>query len=202
MAFTRKFLESAGLTEAQVSAVMEEHVSVTDALKKERDGYKEQAESIPDLKRQIDGYKNGEDWEKKYKETLKAFDDFKKDQSAKETANKIRSEYRKLLIGEKISEEWADKIVKLEDFSGMKLDNAGNLEGVDDLKAKIQKEYAGYITNTETKGAKVDKPPKTESKAMTREDIYKRDEHGRYVLSTEERQKAIAEHLDLFGKGV
>ena len=102
MAFTRKFLESAGLTEAQVSAVMEEHVSVTDALKKERDGYKEQAESIPDLKKQIDGYKNGEDWEKKYKETLKAFDDFKKDQSAKETANKIRSEYRKLLIGENL----------------------------------------------------------------------------------------------------
>ena len=84
----------------------------------------------------------------------------------------------------------------------MKLDNAGNLEGVDDLKAKIQKEYAGYITTTETKGAKVDKPPQTGGKTITREDIYKRDEHGRYVLSTEERQKAIAENLNLFGKGV
>ena len=71
MAFTRKFLESAGLTDAQVSAVMEEHVSVVDALKKDRDEYKEQAGQIPDLQKQIEGMKSGEDWKKKYEEAKK-----------------------------------------------------------------------------------------------------------------------------------
>lgn len=32
-----------------------------------------------------------------------------------------------------------------------------------------------------------------ENQHLTREDIYKKDEKGRYVLSTAERQKAIAE---------
>lgn len=36
------------------------------------------------------------------------------------------------------------------------------------------------------------------AKPMTKEDIFKRDEKGRYVLSTAERQKAIAEHHELF----
>ena len=194
MAFTRKFLESAGLTDAQVSAVMEEHVSVTDALKKDRDGYKEQAEKVPELQKQIDGLKGGEDWKKKYEEAQKAFEDFKKDQTAKETATKIRAEYRKLLIDEKISEEWADKIVKLEDFSGMKLDAEGKLSGIDDLKAKIQKEYGDYMTTTTVKGAKVETPPSGKN-TMTREEIMA-------IKDTSARQKAIAENLNLFGKGV
>jgi len=35
-------------------------------------------------------------------------------------------------------------------------------------------------------------------KPMTKEDIFKRDEKGRYILSTAERQKAITEHHELF----
>ena len=194
MAFTRNFLKSTGLTEEQVSAVMEEHVSFVDALKKDRDSYKEQAGTIPELQKQIEGFKGGEDWQKKYNELKKEFDDFKKDQTAKETANQIRAEYRKLLIDEKISEEWADKIVKLEDFSGMKLDADGKLSGIDDLRAKIQKEYGDYRTTTTVKGAKVETPPAGKN-TMTREEIMA-------IKDTSARQKAIAENLNLFGKGV
>ena len=33
---------------------------------------------------------------------------------------------------------------------------------------------------------------------MTKEDIYKKDEKGRYILSTAERQKAIRENPEAF----
>ena len=101
MAFSRAFLKTTGLTDEQISAVMEEHVAVTDALKKDRDTYKEQAATIPDLQKQIEGFNGGEDWKSKYDDVKKAFEDFKKDQTAKETANKIKAQYRKLLIEEK-----------------------------------------------------------------------------------------------------
>lgn len=37
-------------------------------------------------------------------------------------------------------------------------------------------------------------------KPMTREDIFKKDDKGRYVLDAAERQKAIAANLDQFTK--
>jgi len=194
MAFTRNFLKSTGLTDEQVSAVMEEHVAVTDALKKDRDEFKEKAAQIPELQKQIDGMKDGEDWKSKYDDVKKAFEDFKKDQTAKETAAKIKSQYRKLLIDEQIKEEWADKILKLEDFSGMMLDAEGNLKDADGLRSKIQKEYGDYKTTTTVKGAKVENPPAGKN-TMTRAEIMA-------IKDTSARQKAIAENLNLFGKGV
>lgn len=194
MAFTRNFLKSTGLSDEQISAVMEEHVAVTDALKKDRDTYKEQAATIPDLQKQIDGFKGGEDWKSKYEDAKKAFDEFKREQTAKETANKIKAQYRKLLIDEQIGEEWADRILKLEDFSGMELDAEGNLKDVEGLKAKISKEYGDYKTTTKITGAKVENPPAGKN-TMTKAEIMA-------IKDTSARQKAIAEHLDLFGKGV
>lgn len=194
MAFTRNFLKSTGLSDEQISAVMEEHVAVTDALKKDRDTYKEQAAQVPDLQKQIEGLKGGEDWKSKYDDVKKAFEDFKKDQTAKETANKIKAQYRKLLIDEQIGEEWADRILKLEDFSGMELDADGNLKDVEGLKAKIGKEYGDYKTTTKITGAKVENPPAGKN-TMTKAEIMA-------IKDTSARQKAIAEHLDLFGKGV
>lgn len=195
MAFTRNFLKSTGLTEEQVSAVMEEHINIVDALKKDRDSYKEQAGQIPELQKEIDGLKDGEDWQKKFNDLKKEYDDFKKSEAAKETAAQIRAEYRKLLISEKISEEWADKIVKLEDFKGMKLDADGKLADIDGLKEKIQKEYGDYRTTTTVKGAKVETPPVSGKNTMTKDEIMA-------IKDTSARQKAIAENLNLFGKGV
>lgn len=177
--------------EEKEQAIMDGHIAVTDGIKDDRDKWKEQAEKVPDLQKQIDSFNGGEDWKKKYEDEHKAFEDFKKSETAKATENKIRSAYKKLLMDEKISEEWADKICRLEDFSKMKLDAEGNLADLDSIRSRVQKEYGGYILTTSTKGAVVETPPKTSGKTMTREEILA-------IKDTSARQKAIAENIGLF----
>ena len=192
MAFTRNFLKSTGLSDDQITAVIEEHTAVTDALKKERDGYKEQAEKAADLQKQLDDLANGEDFKKKYEDEHTAFEDFKAKTASDAEAANVRSAYRKLLAGEGISEKRLDAILKVTDFSGMKLDKDENLEKADELKKAINSEWGEFKTTVTERGATVEKPPQTGKSKMSKEEIYA-------IKDTAQRQKAIAENHELFG---
>lgn len=192
MSFTRSFLRATGLSDEQISAVMEEHTSVTDALKKQRDDYKAEADKAADLQKQLDGIKGGEDFKQKYEDEHKAFEDFKKKTADDAEAAKVKAAYRKLLIDEKIGEKRVDSIMKVTDFSGMKLDKDGNLENVENLRKTIGDEWSEFKTTVTEKGAIVDKPPQISKGRMTKEEIYA-------IKDTAQRQQAIAENHDLFG---
>ena len=194
MAFTRNFLKSTGLTDDQITAVMEEHVAVVDGLKADRDGYKEQAGKADELQKELDALKNGEDFKQKYEDEHKAFEDFKQKTAADAEAAKVRSAYRKLLAGEGISEKRLDSIMKVTDLSKVKLDKDGNLEKVEELRNAINEEWGEFKTTVTERGATVDKPPQTGKPVRTREEILA-------IKDTGERQRAIAENLNLFGKG-
>lgn len=191
MAFTRNFLKSTGLTDDQITAVIEEHTAVTDALKKERDGYKEQADKAADLQKQLDDLAS-EDYKTKFENEHKAFEDFKKQTEHEAQAAQIRTAYRKLLAGEGISEKRLDSILKITDLSKLKLDKDGNLEGVAELKKAINDEWGEFKTKVTEKGAVVEKPLQTGKATKTKEEIYA-------IKDPAERQKAIAENHELFG---
>lgn len=192
MAFTRNFLKSTGLTDDQITAVIEEHTAVTDALKKERDGYKEQADKANNLQKQLDDIANGEDFKKKYEDEHKAFEDFKKQTESEAQTAKVRSAYRKLLAEEGISEKRLDSILKVTDLSKMKLDKDGNLEKADELKKAINDEWGEFKTTVTERGAKVETPLQTGKATKTKEEIFA-------IKDTAARQKAIAENHELFG---
>lgn len=194
MAFSRSFLKSSGLTDEQIAAVMEEHVTVTDALKKERDGYKETAEKLPQVQKELDEIKGGEDWKKKFEDEHKAFENFKTKTAQDAEAAEVRVAVKKLLSEEGYSDKWADRIMKGLDMSGMKRDKEGNLIDADKLKESVNKEWSEVKTTVTVKGADVEKPPHTGNGKMTKEEILK-------IEDTSERQKAIANNLELFGKG-
>ena len=192
MGYTRSFLKSIGLNDEQIEAAMEEHTAVTDALKKQRDSYKEQAEKASELQKKLEEVENGEDFKAKWEKEHQDFEDFKKKTESDATAAKIRSEYRKLLAESGISEKRLDSILKVTDISKMKLDKDGNLEGIDDLKKSISSEWGDFVTTVTEKGAVVEKPLQTGKAKMTREEIFA-------IKDTAERQKAIAENHELFG---
>ena len=194
MAFKRSFLESLGLSESQVQAVMDEHIAVTDGLKADRDKYKADAEKAADLQKQLDGIKGGEDFKQKYEDEHKAFEDFKKKTADDAEAAKVRAAYRKLLIEEKIGEKWLDRVMESTDFSNMKLDKDGNLNDSDKLKESLDKKWGDVKTTVTERGANVEKPPHTGGSKMTKEEILAIKDAG-------QRQQAIAENLNLFGKG-
>lgn len=194
MAFTRSFLSATGLTEEQVKAVMEEHVSVVDALKADRDKFKADAEKAADLQKQLEDIKGGEDWKSKYEEEHKAYEDFRQKTAQDAEAAKVRAAYRKMLIEEKIGEKWLDRVMESTDFSGIRLDKDGNLADSDKLKDALDAKWGDVKTTVTEKGANVEKPPQTGKPTMTKEQILA-------IKDTTERQKAIAENLNLFGKG-
>lgn len=199
MSFTRSFLKATGLTDEQITAVMDSHAEVVDALKSQRDGYKADAEKLPEVQKQLDALKGAEEYKAKYEKEHDSFEKYKAKILADAESAKVRDAYRKLLTDEKVSEKRLDAVLRLTDFSGMKLAEDGTLEDADKLRKGIRDEWSDYIVTEKTIRENVATPPVNQGGGkITRDDIFKRDEHGRYVLSTEERQKAIAENPQAF----
>ena len=159
MALTRAMLKGMGLTEEQISAIIDEHTNVTSGLKDQIKQYKEDAEKLPNVQKELDDLKTGNnDWKDKYEKEHKAFDDYKGEISKKETLQKIKSAYKKLLIDAKVDEQRIDSILKITDFSNMKLDGDG-LVDADKITETIKEDWKGFIVTTGTKPAGVETPP-------------------------------------------
>lgn len=192
MALKRSFLESMGLTEAQISAIMDEHTAVTDRMKKEIDQYKADAEKLPTVQKELDALKSGEDFKAKYDKEHQDFEDYKAKVARDADAAKVRSAFRKLLTEEKISEKRLDAICKVTDFSAMKLDKDGQLHDADKLRETIKSDWGEFITETHEKGANVETPPDSGKNMMSKAEILA-------IKDTAERQQAIAANHQLFG---
>lgn len=161
MAFTRKFLKALGLTEEQVDSVVEAHTETVDGLKSQMTSYKTDAEKLKDVQKELDDLKakgGGEDYKSKYDSEHAAFEKYKQDQSAKESAALTERLYREQLTALGITGKRADSIVRLTDLSTVKVKD-GKLEDADGVKKGIQTDYADFIPNTNTHGANVDNPP-------------------------------------------
>ena len=162
MALTRSMLKGMGLTDEQVGAIIEEHVSVTNALKDQVDSYKEDAEKLPSVQQELDNLKKEVkegDWQKKYEKEHKDFEDYKADVQAKETSSKVHTAYKKLLIECGVGEKYVDSIIRVTDFADMELKDDGNLENVDALKKGITDAWSGFIPTQETRGVGNETPP-------------------------------------------
>ena len=195
--FGRKWLE--GIldneelsTKEKAQKIMDGHITVTDGLKEERDGFKAEAEKAADLQKQLDDQANGEDWQKKYEDEHKAFEDFKKQTASDAEAARIKAAYRKLLAGEGIGEKRLDSILKVTDLSKLKLNKDGNFDNEDDLKNAINDEWGEFKTTVTQRGAVVEKPIQTGKATKTKDEIMA-------INDTAERQRAIAENHELFG---
>ena len=167
--FGRKWLEGI-LNNEELTAkekaqqIMDGHITVTDGLKEERDGYKAEAERAADLQKQLDDQTaSGEDFKAKYEKEHEAFEAYKGRIASEAEAAKVRSAYRSLLSGEGISEKRLDSILKVTDLSQLKLDEDGNLMDADELKKAINEEWGEFKTTVKETGAKVEKPPKIDT---------------------------------------
>ena len=192
MAFTRTWLKSVTKDDEMVNAIMEEHVNVVDGLKQKMESLKAEADKAADLQKQLEGLQGGENWQEKFEKEHQAFEDFKKQTASDAEAAKVKAAYRKLLAGEGISEKRLDSIIKVTDFSKMKLDKEGNLNDADELKKAINSEWAEFKTTVTERGATVETPPQVGKATKTKSEIYA-------IKDKAERQKAIAENHELFG---
>lgn len=159
MPFTRSFLKSIGLNDDQIASTMEEHTSVTDELKRQRDAYKADAEKLPTVQQELDALKNGEDFKAKYETEHQAFEDYKQQVTKDAQTQKVKAAYAKLLADESINDKLIDDLVRIADIDALKLDKDGNLENIDALKTTINDKYSAYKVKTEQRTYKPETPP-------------------------------------------
>ncbi len=200
MSLTRKMLKAMGIEEEKIDQIIEAHSETVDSLKADRDSYKEDAEKLKDVQKELDNLKaKGDDgWKEKHDKLKGEFDNYKKDVEAKETHAAKEAAYRAILKDANLSEKGIEKAIKYAEWDKIELDADGKLKGANDHIKAVREEWAEYVTTTTTTGAKTSTPPANNGSAkLTKAEIYARDEHGRYKLSTAERQKALAENPEL-----
>ena len=86
---TRKFLTALGIEDENVQdQIISAHTEATDALKEQRDGYKADAEKLPEVQKELDTLKeqSGDKIKAQYDKLKKDFDNYKEEQQQKELA--------------------------------------------------------------------------------------------------------------------
>ena len=197
MAFTRKFLSALGIEAEKVDEIITAHAEVVDALKEQRDVYKKDAEALPEVKKELEKYKNseGDDYKEKYKTIKKEFDDYKKEQDTKATVLKKTDAYKKILKEAGISDKRIDTILKVsaDSIGKIDFDENGEVKDKDKYTESIKSEWADFIVTSGKEGAKTYNPPNNTKGFRTLADIYA-DE--KLAKDTTARQKAIAEAIE------
>lgn len=198
MAFTRKMLKAMGIEDEKIDQIIDAHSETVDALKADRDAYKEDAAKLAAVQKELDDLKaKGDDgYKAKYEAEKAAHDALKADIAAKETKKAKTDAYRELLKGANIDEKRIATILRAEapTIDKIELDADGKIKNAEQYTESIKSDWADFIVTQSAKGTNTATPPANGGAASTKtkEDILKIKDAG-------ERQKAIAENPTLFG---
>ena len=194
MAVTRKFLKGMGLTDEQVDTIIEAHTETVDGLKDKLSKAEADAAKLTDVQKELDGLKAGGDFKKKFEDEHTAFENFKKEVTAKETRAAKEAAVRAYLTSKNITGGNLDIAIR---GMGAEID-AAELDGekIKDtaaIDALIGGTYKGLVVTTGTAGAGTAHPPTNGGKStMTKEQIMA-------IKDTAARQAAMLENHELFG---
>ena len=198
MGFSRKMLKAMNIEEDKIEQIIDAHSETVDALKAERDGFKEDAAKLAAVQKELDELKaKGDDgYKAKYEAEKAAHDALKADIAAKETKKAKTDAYRELLKGANIDEKRIATILRAEapTIDKIELDADGKIKNAEQYTESIKSDWADFIVTQSAKGTNTATPPANGGTATTKtkEDILKIKDAG-------ERQKAIAENPTLFG---
>ncbi len=198
MGFSRKMLKAMGIEEEKIDQIIDAHSETVDALKADRDAYKEDAAKLAAVQKELDELKaKGDDgYKAKYEAEKAAHDALKADVAAKETKKAKTDAYRELLKGANIDEKRIATILRAEapTIDKIELDADGKIKNAEQHTERIKSDWADFVVTQSAKGTNTATPPANGGTATTKtkEDILKIKDAG-------ERQKAIAENPTLFG---
>ena len=165
MALTRKALKELGLTEEQITQVIEGHSETVNNLKEQIAQYKEEAEKVPGLQRELEEAKENagkDDYEGKYN-TLKAeYDQYKADIQDKETKSAKRAAYEALLKEVGISGKRLPSVLKIADLATIELDDKGKIKNRAAIEKTVKEEFSDFIETHGEEGADPATPPEND----------------------------------------
>lgn len=191
MALTRKYLKTLGVDAEAIDQIIEAHTDTVDALKRERDEAKEQAEKLADVTRERDELQaRVQEMEKSGGNVKKEFDEYKARIEAEKLAEKQRASVRKALEAEKADPRVIELLLQSVDMSRAEMDG-DNVKNAADLVKPVRERYPDSFGVESIGGIARRAPLSGGSKTMTREEIAAIKDQGA-------RQKAIAQNMQLF----
>ena len=177
MALTRKSLKAMGLTDEQVDSIIEMHSETVDGLKEQVKTYKEDAEKLPNVQKELDELKSAGDggFKEKFEKEHSDFENFKKTiqeketKAAKESAAKAFFESKGITGNSlEIAMRGSSAEIAALDLDGEKIKDSSALD------ALVNGTFKALVSTTTTKGANIPNPPvTTPNKAYSADDIRK-----------------------------
>lgn len=198
MAMTRKSLKAMGLTDEQIDSIIEMHTETVDGLKDKLKTAEDKASKLDDVQKELDGLKanSGDDYKAKYEKEHKDFEAYKKGVTEKETKAAKEKAVKAYFEGKNITGANLDIAMRgaSAEIAGVELDG-DKIKDTAALDALVGGTFAGLVVSKTVQGAQTANPPANNGgSTMTKSDILKIKDAG-------ERQKAIAENLNLFQRG-
>lgn len=182
------------ITSAIKTAVGNEYV--------EKERYKAKLTEIDTLKEQAqtadDKATTAGKWKEKYDELDSQFKEFKASIAAEKAKQAKETAYREALKDANLNDKGIEKALKYAEWDKIELDEEGKLKDAKGHVKAVREEWAEYVVKTGTQGAHTATPPGSTGGGakLTREDIYKTDEKGHFIMDAHDRQKALAELLE------
>ena len=195
MALTRKSLKAMGLTDEQVDSIVEMHTETVDGLKDKLKAAEAKVADYDDIVKERDSLKesSGDDIKKKYNDLKKEYADYKKDVEAKATMASKDKAGRAYLEGKGITGDNLEIAMRAakDEIAAIELDGE-KIKDTTALDSLVGSTFKGLIVNQSKHGVPSANPPKNSGAKPTKAEIMAIKDVG-------ERQRAIAQNLELFG---
>ena len=186
MALTRKFLKGLEIDEEKIDLIISAHSDTVNAIKDERDSYKDNAEKYETVKKELD----------KANQKLKGYTDkgemVSKKEYDKETKTAKETAVKNLLKEFNVADNRIPAILRLYDLDSVELDKDGNIVDSDKQRETIKTDWADYIGTVSTKGANDYTPNNNTGGTASREKILA-------IKDGTTRRQEMAKHPELFG---
>ena len=160
MALTRKLLRSMGIEDDKIDQIIEAHTETVNALKDERDEFKDAAEKLPKVQAELDELKAKPDdgFKEKYEKEHADFETYKAETAKADSEREKKSLYRKLLQDAGVDPKRLDAVMRVADLSEVSVED-GAIVDADKVTEAVKSEWSDFIQTTGSKAAGVDTPP-------------------------------------------
>ena len=177
MALTRKLLKGMGLTDEQVDTIIEAHTDTVDGLKEQVKTYREAAEKLPNVQKELDDLKAAGDggFKEKFEKEHSDFENFKKTIQEKETKAAKESAAKAFFESKGITGNSLEIAMRgsSAEIAALELDGE-KIKDYSALDALVNGTFKALVSTTTTKGANIPNPPvTTPNKAYSADDIRK-----------------------------
>lgn len=151
--------------DAAAEDICARHSADLDSIKEERDTFKKDAETLADVKKELDALKanTGDDFKAKYEKEKQDFADYKAEIAKEKALEAKRAVLRKIAKDAGLSEKGIEKAVKYADLDKIELDENGEIKDAPGQVKALREEWPEHIVTKVENNDPTPTPPSNQN---------------------------------------